>query len=228
MPTVWSPIRTHPFNSGVHSWHDIVVMGDTLKPNKLMKKNLSFLMLAFAFFLLQSCGPKSEDNSTANATEAATEQARAEEERIAKRARIETARIAKLEERRLAAIEKAKTEPTYKDASGKVIYNKAEVDPTFVGGDNAMMEYLRANLTYPEQAQKDGVEGTVFVDFIIDQKGNVRDIVATDVVGENVDQALKDEAVRVVTGMPTWAPGTQRGVAVDARYSVPITFQLTN
>jgi periplasmic protein TonB len=89
-----------------------------------------------------------------------------------------------------------------------------------------MMEYLRANLTYPDQAQRDGVEGTIFVDFIIDKNGSVRDIIATDVVGENIDQALKDEAVRVVTGMPTWVPGTQRGVAVDARYSVPITFQL--
>jgi len=191
-----------------------------------MKKTLSLLLLAFAFVLLQSCGTKSEDNSDANTTEAATEQAQAEEERINKRNRMETERVAKLEERRLAAIEKAKTEPTYTDASGKVIYNKAEVDPTFVGGDNAMMEYLRANLTYPDQAQRDGVEGTIFVDFIIDQKGNVRDIVATDVVGENIDQALKDEAVRVVIGMPTWVPGTQRGVAVDARYSVPITFQL--
>lgn len=191
-----------------------------------MKKTLFLLMLAFAFALLQSCGPKSEDNSDANATEAATKQAQAEEERINKRNRMETARVAKLEERRLAAIEKAKTEPTYTDASGKVIYNKAEVDPTFVGGDNAMMEYLRANLTYPDQAQRDGVEGTIFVDFIIDQKGNVSNIVATDVVGENIDQALKDEAVRVVTGMPTWVPGTQRGKPVDARYSVPITFQL--
>lgn len=187
-----------------------------------MKKNLSLLMLAFAFFFMQSCGPKSEDNADANASE----QSQTEEERINRRNRMETERVAKLEERRLAAIEKAKTEPTYTDASGKVIYNKAEVDPTFVGGDNAMMEYLRANLTYPDQAQRDGVEGTIFVDFIIDQKGNVRDIVATDVVGENIDQALKDEAVRVVTGMPTWVPGTQRGKPVDARYSVPITFQL--
>jgi TonB family protein len=192
-----------------------------------MKKNSPLLMLVFAFVLLQSCGPKAEENSDATEMEA-TSEANAQEARIAKREKIEAARVEKLEQRRLAAIEKAKTELTYKDASGKVIYNKAEIDPTFVGGDKAMMEYLRDNLTYPEEAQKNGVEGTVFVDFIVDEKGAIRGVTATDVTNDEMDQSLMEEAVRVVTAMPNWVAGTQRGKAVDASYSVPITFQLSN
>ena len=167
-----------------------------------MKKNSPLLMLVFAFALLQSCGPKAEE--------------------------IEAARIEKLKQRRLATIEKANASLTYKDASGKVIYNKAEVDPTYVGGDKEMMAYLRDNLTYPEIAQKNGVEGTVFVDFIVDKNGAIREVFATDVTNDEMDDSLRAEAIRVVTGMPNWVAGTQHGKAVEANYSVPITFQLSN
>ncbi len=192
-----------------------------------MKKNSPLLMLVFAFALLQSCGPKTED-SAATEMEASTNEAQATEDRATKRARIEAARVEKIEQRRLAAIEKAKTSPTYKDASGKVIYNKAEVDPTFVGGDGAMMTYLKDNLTYPELAQKNGVEGTVFVDFVVDEKGAIREVLATDVTSDDIDQSLKAEAIRVVSAMPNWVAGTQHGKAVAASFSVPITFQLSN
>jgi protein TonB len=192
-----------------------------------MKKNSPLLMLVFAFVLLQSCGPKAEDNSDATEMEA-TSEANTQEDRMAKREKIEAARVEKLEQRRLAAMEKAKTALTYKDASGKVIYNKAEVDPTYVGGDKEMMAYLRDNLTYPEIAEKNGVEGTVFVDFIVDQKGAIREVVATDVTNDEMDQSLKSEAIRVVTAMPNWVAGTQHGKSVDTGFSVPITFRLSN
>lgn len=192
-----------------------------------MKKNLPLLMLVFAFVLLQSCGPKAEDNADVTEMEATTE-ANTQEDRMAKREKIEAARIEMLENRRLASIEKANASLTYKDASGIVIYNKAEVDPTYMGGDKEMMAYLRDNLTYPEIAQKNGVEGTVFVDFIVDQKGAIRQVVASDVTNDEMDQSLTAEAIRVVTAMPKWIAGTQHGKAVDANYSVPITFQLSN
>jgi len=121
---------------------------------------------------------------------------------------------------------KGKTTPTYKDKSGKIVYNKAEVDPSFTGGNNEMKKYLRDNLNYPKQAEDDGIEGTVFVDFVVDDRGSVREVTASDVVGEDVDLMLKNEAVRVVASMPAWVPGTQRGKAVDTRFSIPITFQL--
>jgi TonB family protein len=91
-----------------------------------------------------------------------------------------------------------------------------------------LRKYLKENLKYPAEARTKGIEGTVFVDFVIDEKGNVREVVATDVVGENVDLSLKEESVRVVASMPGWKAGLQHGKAVDASFSIPITFEIQN
>ena len=89
-----------------------------------------------------------------------------------------------------------------------------------------MRKYLRDNLKYPESAQDDGVEGTVFVDFVVDKKGAVTNVSATETTMTTVDSALVNEAVRVVSVMPAWTPGTQGGKPVDVAYSIPITFEL--
>ena len=202
-----------------------------------MIKSLQVVVLSCAFVLLQSCGLKSsEDSSTLDSTttdgaivaENVPGEMAATEDVTVKRARIENERVEKAEQRALAVAEKAKANLTYKDASGKIVYNKAEVDPAFTGGDKEMRKYLRENLKYPEAARDRGVEGTVFVEFVVDATGNVREVVASDVVGDNVDQELKDESVRVVTAMPKWVAGQQRGKSVDASFSLPITFELSN
>lgn len=183
--------------------------------------------------MLQSCGSKSsEDSSTLDSTTTDAKNVPGEmvaaEDVAVKRVRIEKERVEKAEQRALAVAEKAKANLTYKDASGRTVYNKAEIDPAFTGGEKEMRKYLRENLKYPEAARDKGVEGTVFVEFVVDEKGNVREVVASDVVGEDVDQALKDESVRVVTAMPKWVAGRQRGKTVDASFSIPITFELSN
>lgn len=147
---------------------------------------------------------------------------------VAKRAAIEKARAAKQEERMLAVAQKAKSSLTFKDASGKIVYNKAEVDPSFRGGEKALMTYLRDNLRYPKAAEDKGIEGTVFVNFIVDEKGFVREVMASDVIGDDADQLLTNEAVRVVTSMPAWVAGRQHGKDVDVNFSIPITFELSN
>jgi TonB family protein len=114
--------------------------------------------------------------------------------------------------------------PFYTDAEGFIVFNKAETNPTFVGGDEAMDKFLKENVVYPTEAKDKGVEGTVFVDFIVAASGKVRAVAVTDAPGEEVDQSLRDEAIRVVTSMPTWVPGRQRGKAVDVKYSVPVSF----
>ena len=196
-----------------------------------MKKSLHVVVLLCAFGALQSCGPKTSENtgtldSAATAADDVSASIENTEEVAAKRAQIEKAREEKSEQRALAVAEKAKANLTYKDASGKTVYNKAEIDPSFTGGEKEMKKYLRDNLKYPEAARDNGVEGTVFVDFVVDEAGKVREVVASDVVGENVDQALKDESVRVVAAMPTWVAGQQHGKSVDASFSIPITFEL--
>jgi protein TonB len=66
------------------------------------------------------------------------------------------------------------------------------------------------------------------VDFVVDEKGRVREVVATDAVGEDVDLSFKEESVRVVAAMPGWKAGMQNGKAVDVSFSIPITFEIAN
>ncbi len=189
-----------------------------------MKKNLNIFVLVVALLVTQACGTKSKENSEEyEATETpvakATELTPAE-----RRAKVEKDRAERVEKRRIEFENRAKITPTYTDAAGKVIYNKAEVDPSYTGGEDAMMKYLNDNLSYPKDAEEKGVEGTVFVDFIVAADGSVREAVVTDAPGEEVDQSLRSEAIRVVTAMPKWVPGRQRGKAVDVKFSLPVTF----
>jgi TonB family protein len=195
-----------------------------------MKKNFSLFVLLLSFVLWQGCGKTQEANneSTAEAKEAEAVETKRVEAVAAKRAMLMKESANKSEQRRLAAIEKAKLAPFYKDANGNLIYHKAEVDPSYTGGQDELRKYLKANLKYPTEARENGVEGTVFVDFVIDSKGKVREVVASDVVGEDVDFSLKEESVRVVAAMPGWKAGVQNGKAVDVSFSIPITFEISN
>ncbi len=113
---------------------------------------------------------------------------------------------------------------------GKV-YKSPEDEPFLVvedmpefpgGGDEALREYLAKNVKYPENAIKRGVEGRVFVSFVIDKEGYVTDVK----VAKEFDSDLDAEAVRVVSEMPQWTPGKQKGIAVNVSYTVPINFKL--
>lgn len=172
-------------------------------------------------------------NSKEQAAKAAQEQANAEamqkrDALVAKRARIEKARLERAEQRNVAYLATAKANLTYLDKNGKIVYNKAEVNPSYKGGDEAIATYLKTNLVYPKVAVDKGVEGTVFVDFVVDETGTISEVVAKDAAWEDVDQSLMDEAARVVSTMPDWVAGRQHGKAVSTQFSIPITFQLNN
>lgn len=186
-------------------------------------------IFAFALVIWQGCS-RTEESTSGSASQTSAESAKlvklSADEITAMRAKIATARAEKEQQRKLAIVEKAKTSLTYKDAAGNVVYYKAEIDPSYAGGFDELTKYLEANLKYPEAAREDGHEGTVFVDFVIDSKGRVREVVASDVIGESVDASFMEESVRVVAAMPGWIAGRQQGKAVDASFSIPITFQL--
>jgi periplasmic protein TonB len=171
---------------------------------------------------VQSCGKKSSENGEEyTATDAATVKAQPTPEE--RRAMIEKDKTERAEKRRMEFEERARLSPTYKDADGNIIYHKAEVQPSFVGGEGAMAKYLSDNLMYPETAKQQELEGTVFVDFVVSPDGSVRNVVTTD---DGVDQSLRMEAIRVVSNMPKWVAGKQGGKPVPVYYNVPITFQL--
>jgi TonB family protein len=199
-----------------------------------MKNILILFVSVSALVIGQSCAPKTDEAKIELKTaEQGQETAKmiklkTADEIAATRANIAKASAEKEAQRKLAIAEKAKVTPTYKDASGKMVYYKVEVDPSYPGGFNELRKYLHDNLTYPEAAREKGYEGTVFVDFIVDEKGKIRDVVASDVVGEDVDISFKEESVRVVAAMEGWRAGRQNGKPVDAAFSIPITFQLAN
>jgi TonB family protein len=193
-----------------------------------MKTIFRFLFVLMSVAVWQGCDSKATDAKYAamdKAAEDASDQKKAEA-RAEKKARLQKAHEEKASQRELALQEKLKSSLTFKDATGRVVYNKAEIDPSFAGGTAEMRKYLKENLKYPEGAKEKGFEGTVFVDFVIDEKGRVREVIATDVVGEDVDLSLKEESVRVVAAMPLWSPGMQHGKAVDTSFSIPITFEI--
>jgi len=192
-----------------------------------MKKHISILALVLSFAVFQGCGSKTETNDQEKA-EAELVKTNNAELVSAKKEKLAKERAEKAEQRSQAILAKAKLSASYKDALGKLVYYKAEVDPSYTGGQNELAKFLRDNLKYPQEAKDNNIEGTVFVDFVINENGKVRDVVASDVVGEDVDLSLKEEAVRVVAAMPGWKAGTQHGKPVDASFSIPITFELAN
>ena len=97
-----------------------------------------------------------------------------------------------------------------------------EVMPTFRGGDlNAFREWVIKRTVYPQQASDNGIEGIVFVTFIVEADGSVTNVKVT----QGVDPLLDNEAIRVVSSSPKWLPGRQRGETVRVRFSIRLNFQ---
>jgi protein TonB len=90
------------------------------------------------------------------------------------------------------------------------------------GGMQAFYEYVGKKLKYPTQARRMGIEGKVFVEFVINRDGTILDVKAIKGIGAGCDE----EAVRVIQSAPSWKPGKQRGKPVRQRMVLPITFKL--
>lgn len=104
----------------------------------------------------------------------------------------------------------------------KIYAEAVEEAPEFPGGVNAMMDYLRGNLKYPESAKNNKQEGRVFIGFVVEKDGSITNISVLRGVCEDLD----NEAVRVVKAMPKWTPGMNKGKPVRVQYTLPIVFKL--
>jgi periplasmic protein TonB len=102
-------------------------------------------------------------------------------------------------------------------------YNYAEVSPSYNGGQSAIENYINNNIVYPQDAIDNNMEGTVQVQFGIDDKGNVSNVKT---VGNKLGYGLEEEAMRVVKSMPKWTPGTVKGKAAKVWVTLPITFRI--
>ena len=94
--------------------------------------------------------------------------------------------------------------------------------PEFSGGPMAMMQYLQGNIRYPEEARDNNIQGRVLIQFVVEKDGSISN---TEVV-KSVHELLDAEALRCISAMPAWTPGTQRGEAVRVKFTVPINFRL--
>lgn len=94
--------------------------------------------------------------------------------------------------------------------------------PEFPGGELALRQFIANSIKYPVIAQENGIQGRVYVQFVVDADGSVSE----PRIARGVDPSLDKEALRVVSMLPKWKPGMQRGKPVRVSYTVPINFQL--
>ncbi len=102
------------------------------------------------------------------------------------------------------------------------IFTIVEDQPTPIGGISAFYQYVQKKMKYPAQARRMGIEGKVFVQFVVDKDGSITEVKAVKGIGAGCDE----EAVRVIKGSPKWKPGKQRGRSVKVRMILPIPFKL--
>lgn len=112
-------------------------------------------------------------------------------------------------------------EPPKNEEENKV-FDVVEEQPSFPGGQGALMAWLNDNIKYPVVAAENGIQGKVIVQFVVGKNGSISNVK----VLRSVDPSLDKEAVRVVSNMPNWTPGKQNGASVNVRFTLPVTFRL--
>ena len=95
--------------------------------------------------------------------------------------------------------------------------------PQFPGGNVARMNFLRDNIIYPLSARKSGIQGTVYVTFVVEPDGSLTDARVLKGIGGGCDE----EVIRIIKLMPKWEPGKQDGIPVRVQFNMPVKFTLT-
>ena len=108
------------------------------------------------------------------------------------------------------------------EESAQQIFTVVEKQPEFPGGTAELFKYLNKAIKYPVIAQENGIQGRVVCSFVVNRDGSIVDIQ----VMRGVDPSLDKEAVRVISEMPKWKPGEQRGKPVRVRFILPVQFRL--
>ena len=169
----------------------------------------AFSMLVFVI----ACNDESGNNSTtANETDSASSSPVSTTDPVKKKTGKASAKMT------TDADASAKIE---KDKDG--YYIRTEVLPSYNGGQTALETYITNTIEYPQEAIDNSVEGTVNVQFLVDEKGNVSEVKT---IGNKIGSGLEEEAIRVVSAMPKWTPGQVKGKDVKTWRTLPITYRL--
>ena len=113
-------------------------------------------------------------------------------------------------------------EAKVEDYSKQRVFDIVEEMPSFPDGESELLEYIAKNIKYPQMARESGIQGRVFVNFIVEPDGSVSNVKIIRGIGSGCDE----EALRVVKSLPKFNPGKQRGKAVRVSYTIPINFKL--
>ena len=178
--------------------------------NAVSKRYL--IVFASALFLIACNNDKSANNSTPGTSETDTAT------NTNRPAVTKTKRSGKVSASMAADDAKTKME---KDKLG--YYNRTEVLPAYSGGQSGIENFINNNIEYPQDAIDNNVEGTVHVQFGVDENGNVSNVTT---VGNKIGFGLEDEAIRVVSKMSKWTPGQVKGKNVKTWRTLPINYRL--
>jgi protein TonB len=108
------------------------------------------------------------------------------------------------------------------EVSETEIFQIVEEMPSFPGGEGKLMEYVAKNIKYPQIARETGIQGRVFVGFVVEPDGSISNVKLLRGIGGGCDE----EAMRVIKSLPKWKPGKQRGKPVRVSYQIPVFFKL--
>jgi periplasmic protein TonB len=196
-----------------------------MKINQL-KSVMQGMAAVFGFSLLMvSCNNSDEsanNSTTANGESAATDTMNNATRTNANAGNTSTA-AAKRKGRASAAAMKAEDETMKIEKDKLGIYTRAEIAPSYAGGYPNIESYIQDNIQYPDNAIDNGIEGTVQVQFAVDETGKVTNV---STIGNKLGYGLEEEAVKVVSNMPKWTPGQVKGKKVKTWRTLPITYQL--
>lgn len=108
------------------------------------------------------------------------------------------------------------------DSEEPVPFDILEDQPVFPGGTEALLKYMSDNIRYPTKAKEAGISGTVIISFVVEKDGSI----STVKVVHGIGGGCNEEAVRIVSVMPKWTPGKQRGRAIRTQFQIPLIFFL--
>ncbi len=108
------------------------------------------------------------------------------------------------------------------DIEEEKVFMIVEQAAKFPGGEAELFKFLSANISYPQLARESGIQGMVFVTFVVEKNGSITDVKILRGIGGGCDE----EAIRVVKKMPKWTPGKQRGKPVRSQFRLPVKFRL--
>lgn len=110
------------------------------------------------------------------------------------------------------------------EATEDEVFMVVEEQPMYPGGMEELMKFLQKEIQYPQEALDKGIQGRVVVQFVVKKDGSI----AEANIAKSVDPLLDAEALRVVSLMPNWTPGKQKGEPVNVRFTLPVSFRLAN